>query len=201
MFTGIIQAVGSVAGIGPRDGDLRLTLDVSALVPRVDTARLAIGESIAVDGVCLTVTQFDGTHVAADVSAETLGLTTLGSLRRGQRTNLECALRLGDPLGGHIVSGHVDGIAAVVSVASEARSVRVVVEAPAALARLIAPKGSVALDGVSLTVNEVDGSRFGVNLIPHTLAATTLQDLAPGRMLNLEVDPLARYVQRALGTG
>lgn len=199
MFTGIVQATGSVAATETRGGDLRLTLDVTALAARIDAARLAVGESIAVSGVCLTVVEFDGRNFVADVSRETLALTTLGQLRAGDEVNLEAALRAGDPLGGHLMSGHVDGIAEVVELHPDARSLRVTIEVPEALARYIAPKGSVALDGVSLTVNEVDRRRFGVNLIPHTVEVTTFGNLALGRRLNLEVDQLARYVQRALG--
>jgi riboflavin synthase len=144
------------------------------------------------------VTQFDGRQFVADVSRETLALTTLGLLRPGAIVNLEAALRAGDPLGGHLLAGHVDGVAEVVGLAHDARSLRLTVEAPAALARFIAQKGSVALDGVSLTVNEVAGPRFGVNLIPHTVELTTFGGLALGGELNLEVDLLARYVARAL---
>jgi riboflavin synthase len=157
-----------------------------------------VGESIAVNGVCLTVVSFDGARFVADVSRVTLQLTTLGSSVAGTPVNLEAALRMGDPLGGHLLSGHVDGIARVVDIAPDARSLRVRIEAPPALARFIAAKGSVALDGVSLTVNEVSGMQFGINLVPHTLEATTFHSLAPGRALNLEVDMLARYVQRML---
>jgi riboflavin synthase len=198
MFTGIVQAVGKVTMAEARGGDLRLGVDVGALARRVEPARLAIGESIAVNGVCLTVVECDGGRLLADVSRETLDLTTLGRLQKGHSVNLEAALRVGDPLGGHLMSGHVDGVAEVTGVHHEARSLRVLVRAPAALARFIAPKGSVALDGVSLTVNEVDGRQFGVNLIPHTMAQTTFGGLATGSQLNLEVDLLARYVQRAL---
>jgi len=133
------------------------------------------------------------------VSRETLALTTLGRLAVGEAVNLEAALRVGDPLGGHLMSGHVDGIARITSMARDARSMRLTIEPPPALAGFIAPKGSVALDGVSLTVNEVDDRGFGVNLIPHTVELTTFRQAAPGRLLNLEVDLLARYVQRALG--
>lgn len=199
MFTGIVQAMGTLARSEPRGGDLRMVFDVQHLAAFVEARRLGVGESVAVSGACLTVIDFDGRLFAADVSRETLALTTLGALRPGDAVNLECALRAGDPLGGHLVSGHVDGLATVVAVTEEARSLRVSIEAPASLSRLIAPKGSVALDGVSLTVNEVEGQRFGVNLIPHTVAVTTFAHLAAGRMLNLEVDPLARYVQRVLG--
>jgi riboflavin synthase len=198
MFTGIIQARGLVTRREARGGDLTLAVDAQALAARVDAARLAVGESVAINGVCLTVTGFDGGQFTADVSRETLGLTTLGTLEPGDAVNLEAALRAGDPLGGHLVSGHVDGVAGLVELSPAGRSSRAVFEVPAALARFIAVKGSVALDGVSLTVNEVNGSRFAVNLIPHTLEHTTFADLQTGRRLNLEVDLLARYVQRML---
>ncbi len=198
MFTGIIQATGKVVATEERGGDLRLTLDVAALAARIDSARLALGESVAVSGVCLTVVEFDGSRFAADVSRETLALTTLGSLRAGDAVNLEAALRAGDPLGGHLVSGHADGVAEVVGLHGDARSLRVELQVPEALARYVARKGSVALDGVSLTVNEVQGARFGINLIPHTMELTTFGALAPGRRLNLEVDQLARYLERLL---
>lgn len=198
MFTGIVQAIGKVTVAEARAGDVRLGIDASALAQRVDASRLAVGESIAVNGVCLTVVEFDGRSVLADVSRETLDLTTLGELQPGNAVNLEAALRMGDPLGGHLMSGHVDGVAEVAGLHEQARSLRVTLRAPESLARFIAPKGSVALDGVSLTVNEVDGRQFGVNLIPHTVAQTTFGRLVPGSRLNLEVDLLARYVQRAL---
>jgi riboflavin synthase len=198
MFTGIIQATGTLAKIEPVGGDLRLTFDVGELAARIDASRLALGESIAVSGTCLTVISFDGSRFAADVSRETLGLTTLGRLSVGSVVNLEAALRAGDPLGGHLMSGHVDGLAQVVGLEPDARSLRVQIEVPAELARYIAPKGSVGLDGVSLTVNSVDGRRFSVNLIPHTVAVTAFSALAPGQQLNLEVDQLARYVERGL---
>lgn len=198
MFTGIIQATGSLAKIEPLGGDLRLTFDVGELAARIDASRLALGESIAVSGACLTVIAFDGRCFAADVSRETLRLTTLGSMSVGSVVNLEAALRAGDPLGGHLMSGHVDGLAQVVGIESDARSLRVQVEVPVELARYIAPKGSVGLDGVSLTVNSVDGRRFSVNLIPHTVAVTAFSSLALGQQLNLEVDQLARYVERGL---
>ncbi len=198
MFTGIVQATGSVAGAEARGGDLRLAIDAADLVARIDASRLTPGESVAVSGVCLTVVGFDGARLVTDVSRETLGLTTLGSLRTGDAVNLEAALRAGDPLGGHLVSGHVDGVADVVGLHSDARSLRVELEVPGGLARYLAPKGSVTLDGVSLTVNEVKGARFGVNLIPHTVELTTFGSLAPGQRLNLEVDQLARYLERLL---
>jgi riboflavin synthase len=158
--------------------------------------RLNLGDSICVDGVCLTVAALGAASFSADVSGETLRVTTLGSKAAGARVNLEPALRAGDSLGGHWVSGHVDGIAEVLTAASDARSLRVEFAAPKDLARYIARKGSVTLDGVSLTVNEVDGVKFAVNLIPHTLEVTTLGTLAAGARVNLEIDTLARYVER-----
>ncbi|MCC6631490.1 MAG: riboflavin synthase [Gammaproteobacteria bacterium] len=198
MFTGIIQATGTLARIEPLGGDLRLTFDVRELASRIEARRLALGESIAVSGACLTIIAFDGQRFSADVSRETLRLTTLGRMTEGAEVNLEAALRAGDPLGGHLMSGHVDGLAQVVGLQADARSLRVEVEVPAELARYLAPKGSVGLDGVSLTVNSVDGRRFSVNLIPHTVAVTALRSLALGQWLNLEVDQLARYVERGL---
>lgn len=198
MFTGIIQATGRLSKIEPLGGDLRMTFDVGDLATRIDASRLAIGESVAVSGACLTVIAFDGRCFSADVSRETLGLTTLGRMAEGAEVNLEAALRAGDPLGGHLMSGHVDGLAQVASIVADARSLRVEVEVPDPLARYIAPKGSVGLDGVSLTVNSVEGRRFSVNLIPHTVAVTAFHALAAGQWLNLEVDQLARYVERGL---
>jgi riboflavin synthase len=198
MFTGIILAVGKVARLEKRGGDLRIAVNATQLAARIDASRFAVGESIAVNGVCLTVVAFANGAFEADVSQETLRVTTLGSLVIGAPVNLEPALRVGDPLGGHLMSGHIDGRTRVVSVAAEGRSLSVVVEAPAELARYIAAKGSVALDGVSLTVNAVQGRQFTVNLIPHTTGATNFTDLAAGRELNLEVDTLARYVERGL---
>jgi riboflavin synthase len=201
MFTGIIQAVGRVAALEPRGGDLRLVVDAADLWAKIGAQRFADGESIAVSGVCLTAIDARDGRFAADVSRETLDLTTLGTLAPGSPVNLEAALRAGDPLGGHIVSGHVDGLATVVDLREDARSLRVSIEAPPALSRFIAPKGSVALDGVSLTVNAVDDCVFGVNLIPHTVQVTTFGALRTGLKLNLEIDPIARYVQRMLGLG
>ncbi|MEY2854308.1 MAG: hypothetical protein RL030_1440 [Pseudomonadota bacterium] len=198
MFTGIVQSVGRVARREERSGDLRLSIQAHGLVSRVEGARLAIGESVAISGVCLTVIGATAGVLDFDVSRETLGLTTLGVLPVGAEVNLETALRAGDPLGGHLMSGHVDAIAEVIALHGDARSLRLQVQVPPALARLVAPKGSVALDGVSLTVNEVDGARFGVNLIPHTVEATTFRGLAVGSRVNFEADMLARYVQRAL---
>jgi riboflavin synthase len=198
MFTGIIQAQGRVARRSERGGDLQLVIDAGELVARVDAARLAVGESVAVNGACLTVIAFDGTNFTADVSRETLALTALRDCAAGSLVNLEPALRVGDPLGGHMVSGHIDGLAEVTGLHADARSMRVEFEVPEALARYIAPKGSVTLDGVSLTVNEVQGRRFGVNLVPHTVAVTGFGQLAVGQRLNLEVDQVARYLARLL---
>jgi riboflavin synthase len=198
MFTGIIQSVGRVAAAEARGGDLRLVIDASELAAKVEARRLEVGESVAVNGACLTVIDPSPGHFSADVSRETLDLTTLGSLRVGDPVNLEPALRAGDPLGGHLMSGHVDGRAQIVALQRDARSLRVTIEVPEAFARFIAPKGSVGLDGISLTVNEVEGRRFGVNLIPHTVEVTTFGALREGQWVNLEVDPLARYLERLL---
>jgi riboflavin synthase len=194
MFTGIVQDLGRVTGREVRGGDVRLTIGCTQL----EEARLSLGDSICVQGCCLTVSATAGRSFAADVSRETLACTTLGELVVGARVNLEPSLRAGDALGGHLVSGHVDGVARVTSVESDARSRRVSITVPAELMRYIARKGSVTVDGVSLTVNEVAGSSFGVNIIPHTLAVTTLGALAAGAAVNLEVDQLARYVERLL---
>ena len=194
MFTGIVQDVGVVRALEPRGGDLRLLIEVGSL----PLGGVRPGDSVAVSGVCLTVLEPGPRSFAADVSRETLALTTLGDLRPGSRVNLEPALRAGDALGGHLVSGHVDGIAEVVSLEGDARSVRLRVRCPAGLARYVARKGSVALDGVSLTVNEVQGEEFGVNLIPHTQSVTTLGEWRAGRRINMEVDQVARYVERLL---
>jgi riboflavin synthase len=194
LFTGIVQDVGRIEAAESRGGDLRLIIACE----RLDTARLSAGDSVSVQGCCLTAVEIRGKSFAADLSRETLALTTLGDLRVGSAVNLEPALRAGDALGGHLVSGHVDGIAEVLGLSADARSTRVVIGVPVPLARFIAPKGSVAVDGVSLTVNEVEGSTFGVNIIPHTQAVTTLGTLAPGARLNLEVDQVARYLARLL---
>lgn len=200
MFTGIVQEIGEIRRVEPRAGgdgaDLRLTIGYGG----IDPARLELGASISVDGVCLTVAALEAGSFAADVSGETLRVTTLGQRPVGAKVNLEPALRAGDSLGGHWVSGHVDGLAEVLATSRDARSLVVKLAAPPPLARYISRKGSVTLDGVSLTVNEVDGATFTINLIPHTLEATTLGSLAAGRKLNLEIDLLARYVERLAGT-
>jgi riboflavin synthase len=197
MFTGIIQALGRVRSVSERGGDRRLCIDA----PEIDPARLALGDSVAVAGVCLTVVERLAGGFAADVSRETLALTTVAQWRSGQALNLEPALRAGDPMGGHLVSGHVDGLAQLVSSRAEARSQRLCWRATPELLRFIATKGSVALDGVSLTVNEVSAAEFAVNLIPYTLQVTTLGQLAVGGQVNLEIDPIARYTARLLESG
>jgi riboflavin synthase len=195
MFTGIIVDVGRIAARESVGGDVRLTIATARLEP----ARLKVGDSICVQGCCLTATTVRANTFSADVSRETLAVTTLGELVVGAAVNLEPALRAGDALGGHLLSGHVDGVARVASVTGDARSKRLQIEVPAPLARYLAPKGSVAVDGVSLTINTVEKHTFGVNIIPHTLEHTTLGAAAPGAAVNLEVDQLARYLERLLG--
>jgi riboflavin synthase len=194
MFTGIIQAVGRIALLEKIGGDVRLRIEPGALDMR-DVQR---GDSIAVNGVCLTAIEHDSAGFSADVSGETLAHTTLGGLRAGTRVNLEKALTPSSRLGGHLVSGHVDAVGEVIERSVEARSVRFRVLAPATLARYIAAKGSICLDGVSLTVNAVDGAQFDLNIVPHTLQATTLGELQAGNRVNLEVDLIARYLERLL---
>jgi riboflavin synthase len=196
MFTGLIQAVGRLAAREHRGGDQRLTFAWGAL-PHAD---VVFGESIAVNGCCLTVVAFDAAGWAADVSTETLTLTTLGTLPVGAAVNLERALLPSDRLGGHLVAGHVDAIGAVASVHADARSQRWRFRAPAALLRYVAVKGSIAVDGVSLTVNAVDDTGFEVNLVPHTVANTAFGETAVGDPVNLEADTVARYVERLLAT-
>jgi riboflavin synthase len=195
MFTGIVQDVGRVTAREAR-GDTRLTISVD----RLDLARTAIGDSICVQGCCITVVGITGKSFQADLSRETLSLTTLGELELGSAVNLEPALRAGDALGGHLVSGHVDGVAQVTARSIDARSMRLTFAAPEPLARYMARKGSVTIDGVSLTINEVEGSSFGVNLIPHTQQVTTLGRLDVGMRVNLEIDQVARYIERMLQT-
>jgi len=185
-------AKGRLTSITERGGDLELGIDAGEL----DVARLAIGDSVAVQGACLTVTRKQGPCFFADVSRETMAKTTLGKLRAGSQVNLEPSLRAGDALGGHMVSGHVDALGVLRRSADDARSRRMEFELTAGLMRFVAPKGSICIDGVSLTVNEVEGVRFDVNIIPHTLERTTLSELRIGDEVNIEIDVVARYLER-----
>jgi len=197
LFTGIIEGVGRLAARDTLGGDVRFTFDVGTL----PFENVQMGESIAINGVCLTVIAYDATRFQADASTETLGLTTLGQLADGAVINLERAMRPTDRLGGHLVSGHVDGLGQVLSVHDDARAQRWRFAAPAALLRYIAKKGSICVDGVSLTVNEVDEQGFEVALIPHSVANTAFAATAVGSAVNLEIDLVARYVERLLGAG
>ena len=195
MFTGIVQAVGRIEErIEHSSGDVSLAVDTGAVPP----ADIAVGDSICVGGVCLTAVEVTPAGFRTDVSVESLARTTLRDLAAGGRVNLETALTPQTRLGGHLVSGHVDGIARVTARWDDARSVRLAFRVPETLARYVAEKGSVCIDGTSLTVNGVDGAIFDVNVVPHTLAATTLGDLRPGSSVNIEVDQIARYVERLL---
>lgn len=194
MFTGLIEALGTLRERIAIDGDVRLWIESSEL----DFSDLALGDSVAVNGVCLTVVALSEQAFAADVSIETLSCTTLESWQPGRRVNLEKALCLGDRLGGHLVSGHVDGVARVESIAADARSTRWIFSLPPKLARYVAAKGSIAVDGVSLTVNSVDASSFSVNLIPHTLTRTVFGETRVGDAVNLEIDQMARYAERLM---
>ena len=197
MFTGIIKAVGSVRSLADRGGDVRLRVEAAGL----DLESVAAGDSIAVNGVCLTAVGLQPGSFAADVSRETLDSTTLGTLAEGSRVNLETALTLATPLGGHLVTGHVDGVGRLTAQRQDGRSWRLEIEVPEALARYVARKGSVCVDGISLTVNEVQGTRFGVNIVPHTMEATNLGERRPGDPVNIEVDIVARYLERLVGAG
>ncbi len=193
MFTGIITDIGRVRRVSG-SGDVRFDI-----ATRFDMTTVAVGASIACNGICLTVIETGSDWFAVQASEETSSMTTARTWREGTSLNLERALKLGDELGGHIVSGHVDGIARITDIRPENDSLRYTFEAPAGLARFIAPKGSVALDGVSLTINEVDGARFGVNIIPHTQKETIFGERRAGDPVNMEIDMLARYVARQLG--
>jgi riboflavin synthase len=195
VFTGIIKAKGSIGAMEKRGGDVRLRVTATEL-PWAD---YAVGDSLSVNGVCLTAVHLHDDGFDTDVSVETLDVTTLGQLESGDAVNLEPALRVGDALGGHLVSGHVDGIGKLLSRSDDARSIRMTFEAPSELARYIARKGSICVDGVSLTINEVSGNTFGLNIIPHTAEVTTMGSYEVGRAVNLEVDLLARYIERMLG--
>jgi riboflavin synthase len=194
MFTGIVTALGTVRSIAPLGSGEDMRLAITA--PWPDTASIAIGASIGCSGCCLTAVELGADWFAADASAETLSKTTLGGWRAGTQVNLERSLRLGDELGGHLVSGHVDGVAEVLSADPEHGSTRWIFRVPPALSRFIAVKGSIAVDGVSLTVNEVTADTFGVNIIPHTATVTGFGSLRPGGAVNIEIDMLARYVAR-----
>jgi len=194
MFTGIIQAIGKIRSLEPSGGDVRLSVGTGKL----DMAGVVPGDSIAVSGVCLTAVVLNGPSFAADVSLETLSLTTLGGLNPGSPVNLEKALTLATPLGGHLVSGHVDGVGRVLERREDGRSVRFRIEAPPELARYIAHKGSICVDGISLTVNTVSGRVFDLNIVPHTLKETVMSEYVAGSSVNLEVDLLARYLERLL---
>jgi riboflavin synthase len=194
MFTGIVLAKGRLTSITDRGGDLELGIDAAGL----DSARLGLGDSISVQGACLTVTRKLDSCFFADVSRETLGLTTLGKLKAGSSVNLEPSLRAGDALGGHMVSGHVDALGRLRRLDQDARSRRMEFELPADLMRFVAPKGSICIDGVSLTVNKVEGLRFDVNIIPHTLEQTTLGELRIDDEVNIEIDVVARYLDRLM---
>lgn len=197
MFTGIIKAVGRIQKIEPRGGDLRLTI-ASAELPWDE---FAVGESISINGVCLTAVEFLRDGFVADVSVETTRVTALGKLAEGSKVNLEPSVSLGERLGGHLVSGHVDCVGQIKAREADARSVRLVVEIPAGYGRYVARKGSICIDGVSLTVNEVSDNTFGVNIIPHTADVTIIGDYRPGTEVNIEVDMLARYVERLFDKG
>ena len=194
MFTGIIQAIGHVERMQSQGGDVRLTIDTGDL--ELDDSGL--GDSIAVNGVCLTAVEYTGRGFSADVSQETLSKTSLGSLKSGSQVNLEKALTLATPLGGHIVSGHVDGLGTLLGERNDGRSIRYEFSVPAELQHYIAEKGSVTIDGTSLTVNEVDGNRFGVNIVPHTRQNTIFKTYQIGAQVNIEVDIIARYLERLL---
>jgi riboflavin synthase len=194
MFTGIIQSVGKIVALDAGGGDARVRIACGKL----DMSEVNTGDSIAVSGVCLTVVEHSAAGFTADVSGETLNRTTLGRLRTGDAVNLEKALTLSSPLGGHLVSGHVDGVGVVVNRREVARSVQFRIRAPEALAKYIAEKGSVCVDGVSLTVNAIHGAEFEVNIVPHTLAETTLGTIKEDSEVNLEVDVVARYLERLI---
>jgi len=194
MFTGIIEAVGKVKALEHKSQDIRLTVSVGKL----DMTDVSCGDSIAVNGVCLTAIGFNADKFSADVSLESMRKTTLGSLKPGSKVNLEKAITATTRLGGHLVSGHVDGVGEVTQKTQEARSAFFRIRAPSELAKYIASKGSITIDGISLTVNKVSGAKFDINIVPHTLAATTIAGFDVGTKVNLEVDLLARYMERLM---
>jgi len=197
MFTGIILAVGKVVALQPQGGDFRLKIETGKLA--IEDA--ALGDSIAVNGVCLTAVELGANYFCADVSNETISRTSLKTAKTGAAVNLELALTPSTRMGGHIVSGHVDGLGEVVSIRQDGRSYRYQFKAPDNIAKYIAEKGSICINGVSLTVNEIDGAKFSVNIVPHTLKETTLGELVSGSKVNLEVDLLARYMERLMKGG
>ena len=192
MFTGIISAIGEIASLEPRGGDVRLTINTGNLA----LGDVHLGDSIACNGACLTAVQLTGHGFVADVSVETLSLTTVGNWKTGSRINLEKAMQASDRFGGHIVSGHVDGIGEVVSLHEDARSWRFRIRAPRGLAKYIAHKGSITVDGTSLTINKVGGAEFELNIVPHTMTHTVMSDYRVGTKVNLEVDLVARYLEQ-----
>ncbi|MBL7004623.1 MAG: riboflavin synthase [Gammaproteobacteria bacterium] len=194
MFTGIIQSVGTIEAIKPQGGDARLTINVGDL----DLTNTDLGDSIAVNGVCLTAIEYNNKQFSADVSNETLTLTSLKNIKVGTEVNLEKALTLNTALGGHIVSGHVDGQAELISMHNDGRSIRYEFEAPSSLAKYIAEKGSITIDGASLTVNKIENACFGLNIVPHTLENTIFKHYVAGTKVNIEVDIIARYLERLL---
>lgn len=194
MFTGIIEAIGKVREIASRQGDIRLTIATQSL----DMGDVKLGDSIAVNGICLTVVAFDDSSFSADVSRETLSHSSLGQLSRGAEVNLEKAMLPTSRFGGHLVSGHVDGVASITQVTANARATDYWLKAPSELARYIAQKGSITVDGISLTVNDVQGSEFRLTIIPHTADQTTINQWQAGRQVNIEVDVVARYLERLL---
>ena len=194
MFTGIIEAVGRIKSIEPVGGDIRLHVDVGSL----DMDDVQLGDSIAVNGVCLTAIEFDNKHFVADVSNETITLTSLKGLAIGSGVNLEKALLPTTRLGGHLVSGHVDGLGEVISIKEESRSIQLIIRAPDELKHYIAMKGSICIDGTSLTVNKVTNTDFEINIVPHTQQQTIIKNYKPGTRVNLEVDLIARYLERLL---
>ncbi len=196
MFTGIVTAIGEVSALSQIESEWRLVIKTGQL----DMSDVALGDSIAVSGCCLTVVSFDSNQFAADVSQESMRCTTLGSLQVGSKVNLEKAMQVGDRFGGHIVSGHVDGVGELIASEPEGKSIRLDFSVPENLARYIAGKGSICIDGTSLTVNSVKQNQFSINVIPHTQEETIIGTYKPGQKVNLEVDLVARYLERLLGT-
>ncbi len=194
MFTGIIQSTGKISSIEERGGDSRFVFDVG----NMDLSDVGVGDSIAVNGACLTIIEKGPHAFIADLSKETLSLTTFGDLTVGSRINLEKAMLLSDRINGHMVSGHIDGIGEIVDMANDARSIRYVIKIPPTLSRYLSKKGSVTVDGVSLTINAVEGNTFNVNIIPHTLSATLFSEYRPGTRVNIEVDLIARYLDQLI---